>query len=58
MQRNVHLDSSDSASITVVCAWCTRMMVAGGPLVSHGICQSCAGRFEELSSSEQVAVPA
>ncbi len=26
---------------TVVCAWCNRMLVAGTPQVSHGICPRC-----------------
>ena len=28
-------------AVTVVCAWCQRVLRGGGPLVSHGICPTC-----------------
>lgn len=32
--------------MTVVCAWCKRILVAGLPPVSHTICARCARDFE------------
>lgn len=32
--------------MTVVCAWCQRVLQTGTGLVSHGICPSCAETFE------------
>ncbi|MEO6398748.1 MAG: hypothetical protein ABIP13_09810 [Tepidiformaceae bacterium] len=29
-------------SPTVVCAWCDRLLTAGGAAISHGICRPCA----------------
>jgi hypothetical protein len=30
-----------TSSPTVVCAWCNRLLNAGGQVVSHGICSAC-----------------
>ncbi|HNM78244.1 MAG TPA: hypothetical protein PKI89_07770 [Tepidiformaceae bacterium] len=31
--------------VTVVCAWCNERVSGTGPLISHGICVSCAESF-------------
>ncbi|MEO6042986.1 MAG: hypothetical protein ABIQ47_03580 [Tepidiformaceae bacterium] len=31
-----------TSSPTVVCAWCDRLLTAGGVAISHGICRPCA----------------
>lgn len=35
--------------MTIVCAWCKKVMNWGRPFhpISHGICQKCAGKVEE-----------
>lgn len=33
------------ADITVVCAWCDRVLTPGGKMISHGICPSCAAAY-------------
>ena len=30
-----------AGGLTVKCAWCGKVIVAGGAVVSHGICPSC-----------------
>ncbi|MGI8927217.1 MAG: hypothetical protein ACR2HN_11315 [Tepidiformaceae bacterium] len=29
---------------TVICAWCERVLVTGGSIVSYGVCPGCAQR--------------
>ncbi len=31
--------------ITVICAWCERVLSQGGKLISHGICPACAAEY-------------
>lgn len=40
--------SSDSGQPTQVCTMCGRILVEGGPQVSHGLCPACAARFQEM----------
>ena len=32
--------------MTIVCAWCQKVLQSGSGPVSHGICSSCAEAFE------------
>jgi hypothetical protein len=36
----------------VVCAWCTRVLVAGSPgaLTSHGLCPTCRDRLLDAAA--------
>ena len=36
------LDMDDEELPTLVCAWCGKLMRAGGDQVSHGLCEDCA----------------
>ena len=31
--------------LTIVCAWCERLLSAAGGRISHGMCTSCARQF-------------
>ena len=33
---------SGEAALTVICAWCSKILRAGGARHSHGICEPCA----------------
>ncbi len=35
----------------VICAWCDRVLRQGSLPVSHGLCASCAARFEVEDAS-------
>jgi len=34
--------SRPRTDLTIVCAWCDELLAAGGPEVSHGLCDTCA----------------
>lgn len=36
-------------NLTVVCAWCNKVLVVGGKTISHGICESCSQKLLELA---------
>lgn len=33
---------SGEVALTVICAWCSKILRAGGARHSHGICEPCA----------------
>jgi hypothetical protein len=35
-----------SEAFTVVCAWCRKVIVPGGPTKSHGICPDCKRKMQ------------
>lgn len=42
---------NDDEPFSVVCAWCGRVLSAGGNQVSHGLCAACAGQAVARASN-------